>query len=198
VLQISVDGSSQSSVSGPENWGDLLNWLEQGEGPRRRIVTAVRFGGVAVPTFREARALSRELREIGPIDVVTSSADDLLRESAQAAYDGVLPLGRAVRRMAVKLRAGHELAAIRDLPSLTSAVQTLTTLTSALSEASLCVEPHKTDFDALVIRFCRIVDTTIAAQVESNWRGVADVLERELAPTLDAWASVTRRIWKIA
>jgi hypothetical protein len=198
VLQINVDGFVHTPRSGPENWGDLLNSLEKGDGPARRVVTAVRFAGVAEPTFREPRALARGLRELGPIEIVTSTADQLLRESAQAAYDGVLPLGRAVRRMAAKLRASSERAAIRDLPALTSAVQTLTTLTSALGDASDCVEPHKSDFDGLVLRLCRIVDAIISAQVESDWYGVAIVLDHELAPTLDAWASVARRVWKIA
>ena len=195
---ISVDGSAQPALSGPENWGELLDWLERGEGQVRRVVTAVRFEGVAVPTFREANALSRGLGDLGTIEVVTSTVDDLLRESAQAAYDSVAPLGRAVRRIAVKLRAGHEMAARRDLPALTAAVQSLTTVTSGLGHSAPCVEPHRADVDALVLRLCRLVDAITASQVQSEWRAVADILERDLAPTLDAWASVIRRVWKVA
>lgn len=199
MLQINVNGLTQAGPSGPENWGELLNLLENGDGPQRRIVTAVRFGGVAVPTFREPGALFRGLRDLGPIDIVTATVDDLLRESAQAAYDSLGPLGRAVRRIASRLRNGDERAASCDLPELTATVQTLTTVTTVLANARLCAaEPHKTDVEALVLRLCRLVDAIIANQMALDWRAVADVLERELAPTLDAWASVTRRVWKIA
>lgn len=198
VLQISVNGLACPGPSGPENWGELLNLLEHGEGSDRRIVTAVRFGGVAVPTFREPGALKRELEELGPIDIVTATVDDLLRESAQAAYDSLGPLGRAAGRIASRLRAGDERAAICDLPALTGAVQTLTTVTAALARAPRCLEPHRADLDGLVLRLCRIVDAVISNRVALEWRSVADVLDRELTPTLDAWASVTRRVWKIA
>jgi hypothetical protein len=198
VLQINVNGMAQPRPAGPENWGELLNLLERGDGAGRQVVTAVRFGGVAVPTFREPGALARGLRELGPIDVVTATVDDLLRESAQAAYDSIGPLGRAVRRIATKLRAGHERAATRDLPELTSALQTLTTVTAVLVSAPCAAAPHKADLDSLVVRLCRLVDGIIEHQVAADWRAVADLLDQDVAPTLDAWTSVTRRVWKIA
>jgi hypothetical protein len=176
----------------------LLDLLEHGDGPQRQVVTAVRFGGVAVPTFREPGALAKGLHDLGAIDIVTATVDDLLRESAQAAYDSLGPLGRAVRRIAANLRSGHERAATRDLPDLTSALQTLTTVTAVLANAPRAVEPHKSDFDALVLRLCRLVDGIIERQVSTDWRAVADLLEHDLAPTFDAWKSVTRRVWKTA
>lgn len=198
MLQINVNGMARLDQMNPENWGDLLHLLENGEGSERQVVTAVRFAGVAVPTFREPNALAKGLQELGPIDIVMATVDDLLRESAQAAYDSLEPLGRAVRRIAAKLRAGHERAATRDLPDLTAAVQTLTTVTAVLGNAPRCPEPHKSDLDALVVRLCRLVDGIIERQVQTDWRAVADLLDNDLVPTLDAWASVARRVWKMA
>ena len=63
MLQINVNGLAQSDPSGPKNWGQLLDLLEGGDGPSRQIVTAVRFAGVAVPTFREPGALGRSLED---------------------------------------------------------------------------------------------------------------------------------------
>jgi hypothetical protein len=71
VLQINVNGASRDGRSRPENWGELLGLLEQGDGLSRQIVTAVRFGGVAVPTFREPTELARELQDLDRIDVET-------------------------------------------------------------------------------------------------------------------------------
>lgn len=198
MLQISVNGLPRDLGSSPENWGDLLNSLENGDSTERQVVTAVRFGGVAVPTFREANTLSRSLRELGPIDIRTATVDDLLHESAQAAYDSIAPLKNAAQRIALRLRSGHELAAARDLPELTSSIQTLTTLTAALARAKVCVEPHRADFDSLVLRFCRLVDGIITRQVRGDWKAVADQIDLELIPTLDAWHLVARRVWRIA
>ena len=197
MLQINVNGLARLDTSTPENWGELLDLLESGDGPQRQIVTAVRFGGVAVPTFREPGALIRELRSIGPIDVETATVDELLHESAHAAYDSIGPLRRASIRAASRLRAGDEMAATRDLPELTSSVQTLTTVTSVLARARQCTEPHRTDFESLVVRFCRIVDDITTFRAHGEWQHVADVLERELAPTFEAWGLVARRVWRM-
>ncbi len=198
MLQISVNGLTRKSLSGPENWGELLNLLENGELGARQVVTAVRFGGVAVPTFREPIALARKLRAVGEIHVETASVDELLHASARAAFDSIVPLKAATLRIATRLRAGQVAAAVRDLPGLTTSIQTLTTLTAALGRAKTCIEPHRADFDALVLRLCRLVEAVIAHQVNADWNAVATLLERELAPTFDAWVLIARRVWSIA
>lgn len=197
MLQINVNGLTRQDPSGPGNWGDLLDLLENGDGPGRHIVTAVRFGGVAVPTFREPPALSRDLQDVGRIEVETATLDELLHESAQAAYDSIAPLRNAVRRIADRLRAGNSRTPVRDLPALTASVQTLTSVTAMLAGARESVGSHRTDFDALVVRLCAVVDAIISRQSQVDWVGVADVLDTELAPTLGAWASVVRRVWTV-
>jgi hypothetical protein len=129
VLQIHVNGLSREGPSAPQNWGELLELLENGDGVARRVVTAVRFGGVAVPTFREPPALALDLSGVADIEVETATLEELLHESAQAAYDSIAPLRNAVRRIAERLRAGNTRAATRDLPELTASIQTLTGVT---------------------------------------------------------------------
>jgi len=197
VLQINVNGASREGQSRPENWGELLGLLEQGDGLSRQIVTAVRFGGVAVPTFREPSELARELQDVDRIDVETATLDELLHESAQAAYDSMVPLRKAVGRIAARLRAGHGRAAVRDLPALTGSVQTLTTVTAGLAAARERVGSHRSDFDALVSRLCGVVDAIIERQARQEWPGVADILDLELTPTLAAWSSIVRRVWSV-
>ena len=197
VLHINVNGASRSGESRPENWGELLGLLEQGDGLARQIVTAVRFGGVAVPTFREPSELARELLDVERIDVETSTLDELLHESAQAAYDSIAPLRKAVGRIAGKLRVGNSRTAVRDLPALTSSVQTLTNVTTMLAAARDIVGTHRGDLDALVARLCRVVDAIIERQARQEWPAVADVLDVELVPTLAAWSSVVRRVWAV-
>jgi hypothetical protein len=198
VLRISVNGLTQQASSGPENWGELLNLLESDRNGVRQIVTAVRFGGVAVPTFREPIMMARELREVGPIDIETSSVDYLLHVSARAAYDSIVPLKTAAARIAARLRSSDAPAVARDIPRLITSVQTLTTLTAALGRARSCTEPHRSDFDALVLRLCGLVEALIALEVTADWNGVATQLDAELVPTLDAWVLVARRVWSLA
>ncbi len=197
MVQIHVNGLPRSDRSGPENWGDLLNSLENGEGAGRHVVTAVRFGGVAVPTFREPPTLARDLQELGPIEVETATVDELLHESAQAAYDSISPLRNASRRIAERLRDGHTRASLRDLPQLTTSVMTLTGVTSSLARAGDNAGAYRADLDALVVRLCAVVDAIIERQALADWRGVADVLDNELGPTLAAWSSVVRRVWAV-
>lgn len=197
MLQIHMNGLTRDDPSGPQNWGELLDLLENGHAGARQIVTAVRFSGVAVPTFRELPTLARALGEVGEIEVETATVEELLRESAQAAYDSIAPLRNAVRRVAERLRDGNPRTASRDLPELTASVQTLTGVTAMLAGARELIGAHRTDFDALVQRLCVVVDSIIASQSRSNWLAVASVLEDELMPTLAAWASVVRRIWVV-
>lgn len=198
MLRISVNGTACNTASGPENWGDLLDRLETGDGGGRRIVTAVRFGGVAVPTFREPIALGRTLDSIATIEVELASLDDLLHTSAQAAFASIAPLTTATTRMVRRLRVDQAPTAARDLPALVASVQTLTTLTVALARARRCHEPHRADFDALVLRLCRLVEDVLAQQRNAEWQAVASLLERDLLPTLDAWVLVARRVWSVA
>jgi hypothetical protein len=197
MLQINVNGLSRPGPSGPENWGELLNFLEQGEGPARQVVTAVRFGGVAVPTFREPPALSRGLDALGDIEVETATVRELLRESAQAAYDSIAPLTSAINRIVDRIRAGNTRTTTRQIPELTASIQSLTTVTAMLSGSVEPAPSHRPDLDALIVRLCAIVDAIAERQVREDWPAVADVLAMDLAPTLAAWASVVRRVWAI-
>lgn len=197
MLQIHVNGLTRESPSRPQNWGELLDLLENGDGAARRVVTAVRFGGVALPTFREPPALALDLGGVNEIEVETATLEQLLHESAQAAYDSIAPLRNVVRRVAERLRAGNMRAASRDLPELTASIQTLTGVTSMLAAARERVGAHRSDLDALVQRLCVVVDAVIARQASEQWHAVADVLETELTPTLAAWASVIRRVWAV-
>lgn len=197
MLQINVNGASRDGRSRPENWGELLDLLEQGDGLSRQIVTAVRFGGVDVPTFREATELARELQDVDRIDIQTTTLSELLHESAQAAYDSIVPLRKAVARLAAKLRAGQSRAAVRDLPVLTGSIQTLTNVTAMLGAARERVGSHRSDFDALVLRLCSVIDAIIQRQARQEWAAVAEILDVELSPTLTAWASIVRRVWTV-
>jgi hypothetical protein len=194
VLQVDVRGLVGQGPSGPEKWGDLLDLLETGEGLTRRVVTAVRFDGVAVPTFRAASALGQELRGLGPIEVEATTVDALVRECARAALDSTAPLKSAVIRIVSGLRGGDTTAAQRELGQLTSALHALTSVTAMLADASRAGSASRPDVAQLVQRLTTVVDAIIAGQTDHDAGAVADALAAQLLPALQDWSVVLRRM----
>jgi hypothetical protein len=190
VLEIAVNGEARLSESGRKNWGQLLDLLESGEGASRSIVTAVRFDGVAVPTFREPSMLGKTLGDVELIEVETSTFDQLLHESALAAYESVAPLKRAVARIAGSFRGSDPDNASRELPSLTGALQGLTVVTAMLTSARSSTSGDARYFDVLASRLCEVLDDIVECQTREDWRGIAAVLETSLTTALTDWASV--------
>ncbi len=190
MLEIAVNGEARWSQSGRKSWGQLLDMLETGEGSSRPIVTAVRFDGVAVPTFREPAMLGKILGDVELIEVETSTFDQLLHESALAAYESIAPLKRAVVRIAASFRGADPGCANRELPSLTAALQGLTVVTAMLTTARSTARGNNSHFDDLAGCLCGVLDGIVECQTRENWRGIADILETDLATALTEWASV--------
>ena len=99
MFQTDVNGWPSAGLSRLENWGELLDLLESGDRTADRGVTAVRFGGVAPPSIREAPGLGRELQNRAPIEIETATVAQHVYESARATYDRIELLGCALRRI---------------------------------------------------------------------------------------------------
>lgn len=190
MLEIAVNGEARWRQTGRENWGQLLDLLETGQGSSRPIVTAVRFDGVAVPTFREPAVLDQTLSGVDLIEVQTSTFDQLMHDSAQAAYESVAPLQRAVARIATTFRGPDRNLAGRELPALTAALQGLTVVTAMLTTARGGDGERRVAFDTLASRLCGVLDGIVDCQTREDWNGIAEILERALATALSQWASV--------
>jgi hypothetical protein len=179
---------------GPENWGQLLDRIEQGEGAERRVVTAVRFDGVAMPTFRDPSALTRSLRTLGPIEIETTTVDDLLRESARAANESFAPLRRAIARIGNSLRGSADIAP-RELRELIASVQMLTEVTIMLAASCSAAGKPRCDLDRVVPYLRRAVEGLLDAQAVNDPAAAAGVLERDLSAALDQWSSTLSEAW---
>ena len=190
MLEIAVNGEARWSQSGRENWGQVLNLLETGQGTSRPIVTAVRFDGVVVPTFREPAMLGKTLGDVGLIEVETSTFNQLVHESALAAYESVTPLQRAVTRIAASFRGSKPDAARHELPTLTAALQGLTVVTAMLTSARGGVGPSRAEFDRLAARLCIVLDDIVECQTQEDWSGIADTLDGPLSSALKQWGLV--------
>jgi hypothetical protein len=194
VLHVDVHTLAETPRFGPENWGQLLDRIEQGEGSGRRVVTAVRFDGVAMPTFRDPSALKRSLRTLGPIEIETTTVDDLLRESARAANESVAPLQRAITRIGDSLRRSAHIAP-RDLQELIASVQMLTEVTIMLAASCSAAAKPRCDLDRVVPYLRQALDGLLDAQTANDPAAAAGVLERDLTAALDQWSSTLCEAW---
>lgn len=190
---IIVNGKRHGGRLRLETWGDLLDRLERGEGMTRQVVTAARFSGVGVPTFRQVETLSRRIGDLGSIEVETATVSDLLHESARTAYTSIETILAVVARIARLLRQ-HELeAADREWSSVVGSLRMLTRITAMLVDgrgAGAC----RMHLDALVVRVCGLLDTIVERQTQKQWHAVARVLDAQLAPALQDWSSILQTL----
>lgn len=191
-----VNGTEYEAVAGLKTWGQLLDALEQGVGTERVVVTAVRFGGVDQPSFRDPVLLTQELETGAPIDVNTCRADALVKEAVEVALNGLAPLAQAAQQAADAFR-NHDLAdAHSRLADVVVTLQTLTQLTAAASQAGLTPRTARSDDDglSLVARLGQSLESLITAATNEDWISVADVLEYDIADLLPSWQAVLRAL----
>jgi len=191
-----TNGQEHEAPEGLRTWGQLLDAFEQGIGSEREVVTAVRFGGVDQPSFREHASQSRAPQVSGPVDVETCQAHALVEEAVEAALNGLAPLANAARQTAEAFRS-HDLAdAHSRLADLVATLQSLTTLTAAVSQARLTPNPTPSDDGSASLPewLGPSLDALIAAETDEDWISVADILEYEIADLLPSWEVVLGKI----
>jgi hypothetical protein len=193
-----VNGSEYEAKSGLKTWGELLEALEQGDGPGRAIVTAVRFGGVDQPSFREPGVLARDLRFAAPVEVETCGAHAIIASAVQSALDGLQPISDAARSTADLFRQHDLPAAHAALVELVTTLQTLASLTAAVANADSAVGARMPALNDPSSTFLNGVgsslESLITAATGEDWISVADVLEYEIAEELPRWQDVLHTI----
>jgi len=191
-----VNGSKCEAPRGLKTWGELLDALEQGAGPARAIVTAVRFGGVDQPSFREPSVLARDLRFAAPVDVETCAIRDLITSAVDSALEGLQAISAAARHTADLFRSHDLPAAHAALAELVSALQTLARLTVAMAgadqgpDAAPLTPPGARFLDRVGLS----LESLITAATSEDWISAADVLEYEIAEELPDWQDVLHAI----
>jgi len=188
-----VDGKEFGAWTGLKTWGQLLDALEQGAGPDRTVVTAVRFRGVDQPSFREPEFLIQDLQASAPIEVETCQARVLLDEAIEACLNGLGPLSLAAQQTADAFRS-HDIGdAHTRLTDLVATLQALTKLMTAVGLGDLTPRPERPGADAALLdQMGQILESLIEAATNQDWISVADILEYDLADLLPQWRDVLR------
>jgi hypothetical protein len=189
-----VDRIPQVDDFSHKTWGDFLRGLDEALEPDGRVVTVVRFDGVAQPSFRDPEFAFRRLSTLDVLEVETEAAAEVLASTAATARAGVAVIAHSVREMADTFRGTDVGGANERLAEVAGVIGQLTLLTAALSKAA------GTDLDVLdcgPVSGADIVDAVggrleqlLGAQEARDWFAAADCLEFDLAPAIDRWRLV--------
>lgn len=190
-----LDRERQLAPDSRQNWGNLLKAVERRLRLRGRIVTVVRFDGVAQPSFRDHQDLQRGLATMGRIEIESSSASRLLADTMTTARGSIGLLEATITRVALKFREDPE-AATRELVDLVEAVRALTVLTGAMAdvitlETGRATVVHAADITAPVGAALRALR---AWQAVEDWSRTAICLEEELRPAIRRWHALFDRL----
>ena len=216
MLSSRAGGNTRQRLLSQKNRAERLDRPEWGDGSHQPLVTAVRFGGVDAPTFRDPSKLTStrdvdvpprtqaddclgDLSDlgdlVGPSTVDQSSIAALLHESAQAAYEGAERLLDATVRIAASFRRCELDAAARDFSALLAALRTLTHVTALVVTAG-GTTVSRNRLDALVNRLCAILDAIAEHQTERRWYAIADLLDGDVASALDQWSTILAALYR--
>ncbi len=171
-----------------KTWGQLLALVDAAAALSGRMVTAVRFDGVAQPSYRHPHTTGRDLAHMSQIQVETGTHDDLVQPAIEAAISGLNTIDRSVGPLAAAFRAGDE-AAAGELADFLTALQSLTQLTKTLADAAgVDLEPvDNGDGTGVLASIGAALERLLAAQQDEDANATADALEREVGPALRAW-----------
>jgi hypothetical protein len=191
-----VNGQEFEAPTGLQTWGQLLDTLEQGVGPERAVVTAVRFRGVDQPSFREPDLLSQGLETAAPIDVDTCGAAALVAETVENVLANLAPFVEAMQQAADAFRSHDITDAQGRLIDVVVTLQTLTQLTAAVSQASVTPRTAQSERESatLLAQMGQSLESLVSATENEDWISVADILEYDVADLLPNWAAVLRAL----
>jgi hypothetical protein len=182
-MQLTINGGTVSTDSDLKNWGELLEALG-------RVVTAVRFGGVEEPSFRDARVLERAIGEPTSVDVETSTIVDLIESSAAVVREELATVLACTTATACAFRRRDLADANRQLVSLLETYRTLTALTDGIVAARASMGAPAAKADDVTDRVNAAFDVLIDAQQRNDWSDVADALEYDVAGALACWTQL--------
>lgn len=169
----------------------MLGAVEPRLATESRIVTAVRVNGVEEPAFRDPTVLERTLHEEDAVDMDSSTAGELAVSALTDAI-GLMPsLCEAAGQLAPHLRTSTAPAAASDLGPLAEGLTLLVALVQAADGwASAGAIEHAPWLGEDLVTIAGVIDALEAAQRAEDWIAVADGLEFELVPAVQAWRAV--------
>jgi hypothetical protein len=194
MTRLMLNDGEQSLDTVPDRWSDLLEGLDQRADAHGEVVTAVRFDGVDEPAYREPAQMDRIVRDIDLIEVQTATPysllDDALAEGAAAAG----ALATAAGGIGSSFRGPNITEANQRLAELGEGTRSMISILGAVASArGIGLDQLEWDGHPLTAQLTALagqLESIVAAQQSRDWLTVADLLEYEFQPALQAWQPV--------
>jgi hypothetical protein len=189
-----VNSEEQMPAEWPESWGPLLSRLEQEAVSRGEVVTEVRFDGVDEPTFWQPAQVDRPLLDVALVEVMTAPQGGLLDDALVQGAVAAGTLAAAAIETGEAFRGTNPATANQQLADLCDGVRSLIALSSAAATA-VGVRLDEQDWNGRsgskqMADLGRQLESIIEAQQSQDWLTVADILEYDFHPALNAWRPV--------
>ncbi len=192
--RITVDGVEYCPAATPRSWGELLDEVDQVLDGRGLIVTDVRFDGLDEPAFRDGPAVERRLDGVAVVEVGTATPVHFVNRCLDDAAGSLPALAAAARDVGEQFRGFDISGANTALIDLAGGVGVLMGIVSTAGGAlELDLQTLPCDGGTVGGRVAVLtahIDAVINAQQQQDWLTVADVLQYDLAPALEAFVPV--------
>ena len=204
-MRLRIDGCDVSlDLSAGSTFGAVLAEAGRRVASEGRVVSRIVADGREISTRFEREMADRSVGEIDTVDITTTTPDALFRE----ALDGAVDLSLAIRRDAVTIlssvRAGDLTAAGPRYAACIESLGTFFQLAGAVFNAigtgvfPLAVRPGSAgELPSPPFATAGILQRLLEAQKGSDWKSVADILEREILPNIDGWSAFFKALKEI-
>ncbi len=195
-MRLRIDGSDVSlDLSPGSTFGVVLAEAGRKVASEGRVVSRIVSDGREISTRFEREMADRQIGEIDTVDITTTTPEALFRE----ALDGAVDLSLAIRRDAASilssLRGGDLTEAGPRYAACIESLGTFFQLAGAVFNGigtgvfPLAVPPgSEGELPSPPLATAGILQRLLEAQKGSDWKSVADILEREIVPNIEGWS----------
>ena len=192
--RVEIDGREYVPAAPRRSWGDLLDEVDRTLDGRGLIVTDVRFDGLDEPAFRDQRVTGRALDDLAVVEVGTSTPVLFVNRCLDDAAGSLPALARAARDVGEQFRGFDISGANATLADLADGISVLMGIVATAGDAlGVDLQALGCEGGTVGTRVAVLtahVNAVIAAQQQEDWLTVADVLQYDLGPALDAFVPV--------
>ena len=190
-MLLTIDGETLQAGSIPgENLEEILVVLQDSHIPGSRLVGDVRLNGQSYSEDLPHAAVEIGRSDIETLEVITRSAEEVAAHFLENGVNLLTVLMESVPRIVEIFRVGDEAEAnehfLRFLESLHLLIGMLDQVGAIMGLHFNTALPQDVSLNERLLKMAGIMDQIIDIQENSDWIYLADVLEYELVPELEA------------
>jgi hypothetical protein len=194
LMRLKLNNAEQVRENVPLVWGELLEGLDLDANRRGEVVTAVRFDGVNQPTFRHPTEVVRALADVQLVELETATLGDLLDEALAQGAAAAGALASAAGEIGSAFRGANPVEGNCRMPEFGDGIRSLIWILGAVANArEVSLDQMASNGRAMSTQLAELTAQLVAiveAQQAEDWLTVADILEYDFKPALQAWQPI--------